>query len=213
MSPSALSSEAKLRVSKRVPRYARFARCPGQTVVVWLLAFLLLAARPATALPPGPAPGEVAPEAGGLVLQGPEGVKLSALRGRVVVLDFWASWCGPCLESMPEIDRMREELIAEGLGERFEVLGVSLDSEVKYARRFLERFPVRYPVVVDQVGIATQLYKLWRLPATFLIEPDGRIHFIYWGFGPTATADLKARVRALVQSTTPTAPATTAATQ
>jgi thiol-disulfide isomerase/thioredoxin len=167
-------------------------------------ALLALLALPAAALQPID-PGTIAPDAAGIVINGPEGSRLSALRGRVVVLDFWASWCGPCRKTLPELDALRRELHAQGFAERFEVLGVSVDQDVAKARRFLAQVPVAYPMVVDQIGIATQRFGLWRLPSTMLIEPDGRIHYIYWGYGEDFAADLRQRVLALLALPPPAA--------
>lgn len=146
-------------------------------------------------------PGALAPEAAGVVLQGPEGIKLSKLRtpGRVVVVDFWASWCGPCVQAIPELNAMREGLVHQGFGDRFEVLGVSIDNDPKLAKRFLEKIPVSYPVVDDVLGISSQTYGIWRLPATFLIAPDGHIQYIYHGYGSGFTADLRERILDLLK--------------
>ncbi|AXQ29655.1 TlpA family protein disulfide reductase [Solimonas sp. K1W22B-7] len=142
--------------------------------------------------------GDMAPEAAGVVLSGPEGIKLSTLKGRVVIVDFWASWCGPCIQAMPELDAMREELRKKGYGDKFEVLGVSIDRNVDDARRFAKTRPVGYPLVVDQLGFAPRFYEVWRLPATYLVAQDGRITMVYHGYGAGFTEDLKQRVVALM---------------
>ena len=156
-------------------------------------ALLLGAAAPAKKIP-GIAPGAMAPEAAGIVLQGPEGIRLSKLRGKVVVLDFWASWCGPCIAAMPELSRLNDELLAEGHGERYAMLGVNLDTQRELAQRFLDKQPVSYAVVADVAGISKQTYGLWRLPATLIIKPDGTVHFIYWGASAGFTKGLKQQV-------------------
>jgi thiol-disulfide isomerase/thioredoxin len=146
-------------------------------------------------------PGVAAPEAAGIVLNGSEDqARVSALKGRVLVVEFWASWCGPCVESMPRLDQLRTELHGAGYADRFEVLAVGLDNTVDRARRFLDLHPVAFPVVVDTIGIASRNYGVWRLPATFLVAPDGHINQIYHGYGPEFSADLRARVMALLRA-------------
>ena len=148
---------------------------------------------------PGIKPNSLAPEAAGIVLQGPDGIKLSKLRGKVVVLDFWASWCGPCIQTMPELSALNDELLREGYGDRYAMLGVSIDSNPELPKRFLKARPVSYAIVNDTVGIASQTYGLWRLPATLLIKPDGRVHFIYWGASEGYTVGLKRQLLALLK--------------
>ena len=179
--------------------------CAGMTMqrdhlmrLVFLLSALLLLGASKI---PGIAPGSLAPEAAGIVLQGPEGIKLSQLRGKVVVLDFWATWCGPCQQSLPLLSALNEEMRKLGYGERFAMLGVSIDQDTELARRYLKAHPLSYPVVNDMLGVSTQTYGLWRFPATFLIKPDGHIHYIYWGYGDTSTADLRQRVIGLLKET------------
>jgi thiol-disulfide isomerase/thioredoxin len=143
--------------------------------------------------------GVAAPEAAGVLISGKGPASVSALRGRVLVVEFWASWCGPCVEAMPRLDALRKEMHAAGHEERFEVLAVGLDQRLEDARRFLSVRPVSYPVVVDPVGIASRKYGVWRMPATFLVDTDGTIRQIYHGYGPTFAADLRRRVLALLR--------------
>lgn len=151
--------------------------------------------------------GATAPEIAGLVLSGRLGTKLSDYRGKVVAVDFWATWCAPCLQSMPELDRIRAEMIAEGWGDRFEIVGVNTDSDIPKARKFLELHPVQYPIIGDPIGIAMQRYGPWKLPATFLLAPDGKVHMIWLGYADYFANDIKKLAIELLRQTTPAAPA------
>ncbi|MEQ1439551.1 TlpA disulfide reductase family protein [Fontimonas sp. SYSU GA230001] len=144
-------------------------------------------------------PGVRAPEAAGIVINGPEGTRVSTLLGRVLVVEFWASWCGPCIESIPRLQALRHEVHKSGFGADFEILGVGLDKRVEDARRFLSVRPVSYPVVVDTLGIASANYGVWRLPATFLVDRSGEIRQIYHGYGPGFGEDLRQRVFELLR--------------
>lgn len=167
--------------------------------LLWLLCALAPAWAQAQDPPPPVAPpkpqllpfGSEAPDIAGLVLNGAAGTRLSQFRGRVVAVDFWATWCTPCLQSIPELDRVRNEIREAGFAERFEIVSVNVDDDIPKARRFLEKHPVGYPVIGDPIGIAMQRYGPWKLPATFLLTPEGKVHMIWLGYADYFPADIK----------------------
>ena len=159
-----------------------------------LWAALMAASSAAVGAPPGGvpgiAPGSPAPEIAGPMLRG-EPLRLSGLRGKVVLVDFWASYCGPCILAMPEINRIRTDLHAQGHAQHFEVVGVAMDRESDKAEQFLARVSVDYPIIIDTLGLAAHSYGGWRLPATYLIDAEGTIQRIWYGFGDTFAADIR----------------------
>ena len=100
-------------------------------------------------------------------------VTLEGLRGRVVLLDFWATWCAPCLKSMPELEALHRRLGAKGLT----VLGVSIDEDgPAKVRKFAKARKVTYPIAIDSAEApAWADYRVKAVPAAFLIDRDGRI--------------------------------------
>jgi peroxiredoxin len=104
---------------------------------------------------------------------------------------------------MPKLDAIRQHMIAQGYGDRFDVLSVSIDEDVDRARHFLKLHPVSYPVLVDPVGIATRNFELWRLPASFIVRPDGEVDQIYYGFGDSFADDIESRVKVLLRGGRP----------
>jgi len=157
---------------------------------------------PAMQVPDGLAPGDTAPDIAGPSLSGPA-VRLSDLAGRVVLVDFWASFCGPCIQAMPELNAIRSELHRLGWQDQFEILGVGVDDNMEKAEAFLRRVPVDYPVISDMLGIASRRYGVWRLPASYLIDVDGRAFRIYHGFGDTFGADIRQNAALLLQRAFP----------
>jgi thiol-disulfide isomerase/thioredoxin len=103
---------------------------------------------------------------------------LSAYRGKVVYVDFWASWCGPCRESFPWLD----ELVREYQSKDFVVIGVNVDKDRDRAERFLSENPADFPIVYDPRGDLASAYKVAGMPSAILIDRAGHIRFQHSGF-------------------------------
>jgi len=103
--------------------------------------------------------------------------RLEDYRGKVVLVNFWATWCGPCREEMPTIASLKKKLA----GRPFAVLAVNVDEPESRVRAFLEKMPLDFPTVLDPEGRTTKAWKVRILPATFLIAPSGRIRYAATG--------------------------------
>ena len=99
--------------------------------------------------------------------------RLADYRGKVVLINFWATWCEPCREEMPSMNRLRASLA----GRPFEVLAVNLAESEPRIRRFMEQVPLDFPVLLDRDSSAAKAWKARILPASFLVGPDGRIAY------------------------------------
>ena len=101
-----------------------------------------------------------------------DSLRLSDLRGQTVLLNFWATWCAPCVQEIPELIALHDELSPHG----FTVVGVSLDQEgADLIRPFTERLGITYPIPIDDGSTAEAYGGVWALPTTYVIDPDGEI--------------------------------------
>jgi thiol-disulfide isomerase/thioredoxin len=98
-------------------------------------------------------------------------VRLADYRGKWVLLNFWASWCGPCLEEMPRLSVWQRAYGSDGL----QIIGVSMDDDVKPVRRLMARTPAAYPIVLGDAKLGETFGGVLGLPLTYLIDPHGRI--------------------------------------
>ena len=105
-------------------------------------------------------------------------LSLSDFRGQVVYLDFWASWCGPCLVAMPKIEGMKQLFDQQ----EFAVLAVNVDRNPDRALRFLNKLSVSYPSVYDQASELPKRYGLQAMPSSYVIDKTGKITLIHEGF-------------------------------
>lgn len=126
---------------------------------------------------------ELKPWTGGgtpaLVLDDLEGRphRLESYRGKVVLINFWATWCEPCRDEMPSIERLRRSME----GRSFAVLAVNLAEPQSRIRAFLEKMSVGFTVLLDRDTAAAKAWKARILPATYILGPDGRIRYSHFG--------------------------------
>lgn len=105
-------------------------------------------------------------------------IALEDYKGKVVFIDFWASWCPPCLLSLPAYDQMRKDI---GI-EEFEIIAINVDENTSDGLEFLSEHPVSYPVLADPVGTIGIPYKIRTLPRSFLLDREGNIIATHYSF-------------------------------
>ena len=158
------------------------------TLATALLA-ALLATSPADATEAGqPAPAFALPTAKG------DTVALDKLRGKVVYVDFWASWCGPCRRSFPWMNEMQQKYGSRG----FQVVAINVDKKRSDAERFLVQYPANFTVVYDEAGATPAAYGVKGMPSSYLVDARGNVTFVERGFLEEHQAELENRVAALV---------------
>ncbi|MFT7685381.1 MAG: peroxiredoxin [Candidatus Azotimanducaceae bacterium] len=105
-------------------------------------------------------------------------INLASFRGKVVFLDFWASWCPPCLVSIPQYAAWAKEVDTENLT----ILTINLDKNTKKALHFLKKYSVPYSVLSDAEGNVAQKYKIPSMPTSYIIDREGQISYIHKGY-------------------------------
>jgi peroxiredoxin len=159
-------------------------------ILLGYLAIFFSASLPALALEAG----DRAPDFAAAALSGGGTVGLSEYRGKIVYLDFWASWCAPCLTAVPEIEKIRSEFPAEA----FQIVAVNLDRKKKKALRFLEKHPVGYPNASDPKGRLPDLFGVETMPTSYLIDAKGVIRYVHRGFKASDASILRREIRKLL---------------
>jgi cytochrome c biogenesis protein CcmG/thiol:disulfide interchange protein DsbE len=119
---------------------------------------------------------------------------LTSLRGHVVYLDFWASWCAPCRQSFPWMQAVKDAYEGQGLT----VVAVNLDTDRADADKFLHQFQPTFAVRFDPKGELAELYKVKGMPSSVLIDRHGVTRFTHVGFRPVDGAVYEAQLRELL---------------
>jgi peroxiredoxin len=140
-----------------------------------LLATLL--AGSATLASAATAVGTAAPDFTLRALSGPN-MRLQEQRGQVVLVNFWATWCGPCRKEMPHLNRIADKYKSSGLV----MLGVNVDDDVRNAAEVAAKLGVRFPVLLDTDKKVSRLYDLNAMPSTLVIDRSGRVRYLHRGY-------------------------------
>ena len=132
-----------------------------------------------------------APVAPAFTLPGLQGeVTLGSLRGKAVLVDFWASWCGPCRQSFPWMNGLQKRYGDKGLA----IVAVNLDKDRELASHFLAEMPAAFTVAFDPAGKTAESYRVKALPTTFLVSPDGKLLLTHTGFDAKHASEFEAQI-------------------
>jgi thiol-disulfide isomerase/thioredoxin len=115
-----------------------------------------------------------------LAARGGQKLSLSQYKGQVVMINFWATWCGPCRQEMPLLDAMYQKYKRMG----FTLIGVNVEPDSKAAEEFLKKVPVSFPVAFDPDSSVSKLYAVQGMPSSIIIDRKGNARVIHRGYRP-----------------------------
>ena len=139
--------------------------------------------------------GKPAPAFALTAISGGTSISLEQLKGKVVFVDFWASWCGPCRQSLPQYEKLRTELADKP----FAIIAINLDEETADATAFLKQHPVNYTILRDPAGDVPKAFGLVGMPTSYLIDRDGIVRAVHTGFDPPDIDKLRVEIHALLE--------------
>lgn len=136
-----------------------------------------------------PAPDFVLKSAAG------ENLRLSEYRGDVVMINFWATWCGPCRQEMPLLDELYTRYQRVG----FNLLGVNIDDDSGRAMQMIDELGVSFPVLFDEKKEVSKLYQVEAMPVTVLVDRHGTVRHVHHGYKPGYEEKYLTEIRALLR--------------
>ncbi len=122
-------------------------------------------------------------------------LRLEEYRGQVVLINFWASWCGPCRQEMPLLDRLHHRYEDTG----FAVLGVNVEGEAAPAQEIVDKTNVTFPILIDDGQKVSDMYNLQAMPTTVVVDRDGVVRYIHPGYKPGDEAKYVEVVKKLIR--------------
>jgi peroxiredoxin len=136
-------------------------------------------------------------EAPDFVLKSASGanMRLSEYRGNVVMINFWATWCGPCRQEMPLLDDLYSRYERVG----FSLLGVNIDDDSSRAMQMAEELGVSFPVLFDERKEVSKLYQVEAMPVTVLVDREGKVRHVHLGYKPGYEEQYLTEIRSLLR--------------
>ncbi len=156
--------------------------------------FLALSLLASVAVHAAVTPQATAPD---FTLKGADGrnLRLQEQRGQVVLVNFWASWCGPCKQEMPHLGRLYDKYKSSG----FTLLAVNIDDDAGHGLATAVKWGLKFPVLLDSQKAVTRLYDLGAMPSTVLIDRDGRVRYLHRGYREGVEEMYERQIRELVK--------------
>ncbi len=124
-----------------------------------------------------------------------ENIRLSEYRGQVVLINFWASWCGPCRQEMPHLEAIYQKYADLG----FTVFGVNVEQDRAMADRVLRDIPVSFPILFDDENVVSEIYDVDAMPATVLVDRNGEIRYMHRGYKPGYELEYERQIKTLIR--------------
>jgi thiol-disulfide isomerase/thioredoxin len=122
-------------------------------------------------------------------------VALADLRGKVVLINFWATWCGPCRKEMPLLEQIQKKYGPLG----FTMLGVNVEEDGRLFDAFLKDVPVTFPILLDPANGVSKLYNVSAMPSTVIVDRKGNVRYIHQGYQPGDEGKYQDMIRTLIR--------------
>jgi peroxiredoxin len=141
-----------------------------------------------------PKAGESAPDFALKAASG-KNLRLRELRGEVVMINFWATWCGPCRQELPLLNKLYAQYRQAG----FVLLGVNIDDDPAAAKEMASKLGVSFPLLFDSDKRVTRMYDVSTMPATLILDRNGKVRHVHRGYVPGVEATYQSQVRELLK--------------
>jgi peroxiredoxin len=124
-----------------------------------------------------------------------DNLRLQEQRGEVILLNFWATWCGPCREEMPELEKLQQKYQAMG----FKVLGVNVETTPEKAQDYLKKISVSFPILFDTEQTVSKAYQVEAMPTTYILDRHGKLRYLHKGYVKGVEAEYDAQIKKLIR--------------